>query len=141
MTWRSDMTAAGVGHRVMRTPERAEQAAIVRLLRTLRAEVYVLGTTRRRGDYPGTMQTAGLPDLVLFLPPQSAGGRWRQVWCEVKAIDGRLSPAQRAFRGHCGDAGVDYIYGSLTAVIDWLAAQGYVRAARGPAPSRDRGSL
>jgi hypothetical protein len=27
-----------------------------------------MGTTRRRGDYPGTMQTPGIPDLMAFLP-------------------------------------------------------------------------
>ena len=113
-----------------RVPERAEQAAIVRLLRTLRAEVYTLGTVRRHDDYPGTMQTPGVPDLLAFLPRGGEGRR--QVWIEVKAVDGRLSPAQRAFRDHCREAGVDHVWGSLTAVIDWLAAEGYVRTASVP---------
>lgn len=53
----------------LRLPEKAVQQQIVHLLRSLGAHVYEIGTRRRRQDYPGTMQSPGIPDLVAFLPP------------------------------------------------------------------------
>lgn len=79
-----------------RQPERAIQAHVVRLLRHVGCTVWVLGTTRRRGDYHGTMQTAGLPDVIAFLP--RAGG---VLFVEVKAPGGRLRPEQAQFRACC----------------------------------------
>ena len=111
-----------------RVPERVQQQHIVRLLRTLGAEVYVLGTVRRRGDYPGTMQSPGLPDLLAFLP---RGKERRQVWIEVKASNGRLSPPQLAFREHCRGGGIEHIVGGVDSVIAWLVAEGYLRESPG----------
>ena len=48
--------------------EKEIQADIVKLLETVGAAVYRIGTTRKRGDHQGTMQTAGIPDLVAFVP-------------------------------------------------------------------------
>jgi hypothetical protein len=112
-----------------RVPERAEQHHIVTLVRQLGGFVYVLGTTRRRHDYPGTMQTPGIADLLVFLPVRGTP-HLRQVWIEVKASDGRLSPPQRAFRDRCQRAGVDHLSGTLDAVIAFLTAEGYLRAER-----------
>jgi hypothetical protein len=48
-----------------RIPEKVIQQQIVTLLRSIGAQVWVLGTRRKRGDYQGTMQTPGLPDCDL----------------------------------------------------------------------------
>ena len=104
-----------------RQPERAIQAQIVRLLRSVGCQVYVLGTTRRRGDYHGTMMSPGLPDLIAFLP-RAIG----VLFVEAKAPKGRLRPQQAAFRDAavaCMDAGkgVYYATGGLEAVLIVLA--------------------
>lgn len=127
--------------------EKHEQADTQRLLLALGAAVYVLGT-RRPGGRPcptcgtvvpesqGTRQTAGLPDLLAFLP-----GRPHQVLAvEQKRPGGRLSPAQESFRALCEDSRLEYVTGSIDAVIRWLQARGYVRPARGPAAWRSRGT-
>ena len=48
--------------------EKDIQSDVVKLLKTVGAAVYKIGTTRKRGDHQGTMQTAGIPDLVAFVP-------------------------------------------------------------------------
>ena len=48
--------------------EKEIQADIVKLLNTVGAAVYKIGTTRKKGDHQGTMQTPGIPDLVAFVP-------------------------------------------------------------------------
>ena len=108
-----------------RHPERDEQAHIVRLLRTVGAEVWTLGTTRRHGDYQGTNQAPGLPDLLSFLPVPD-GGRVLLV-VEVKAPGGRLRPDQVRFRDCCRAAGIHHITGGIDAVIAWLLEHGYLK--------------
>jgi len=108
-----------------RQPERAEQAHIVRLLRTLGSDVWTLGTTRRRSDYQGTNQAPGLPDLLAFLPA-SDGGRVLLV-VEVKASGGRLRPDQVRFRDCCRAAGIAHVTGGVDAVIAWLLDHGYLK--------------
>ena len=131
--------------RTGRVAERVEQAHIVQLLRSLGAAVYVLGTVRRRGDYPGTMQTPGLPDLYVVLPPARLPATrptlrgHSPLWVEVKAQGGRLRPAQVAFQAQCIVAGVPHVVGGLDAVIAYLIAGGWLAAAsvphyRRPAP-------
>ena len=51
--------------------EKEIQADIVKLLETVGAAVYKIGTTRKKGDHQGTMQTPGIPDLVAFVPSAS----------------------------------------------------------------------
>lgn len=115
-------------------PERAEQAAIVKLLRTLGAAVYVIGTVRRRNDsHHGTMQTPGIPDLYAFLPSPPVvnchGAPFPPVavWIEVKAATGRLSPEQRAFRDHCDQRDAAHIVGGIDHVQNWLVDHGWLR--------------
>jgi hypothetical protein len=108
-----------------RQPEKAEQAAIVRLLRLVGAEVWVLGTRRPRGDYPGTRQSPGLPDLIASLPTRD--GRRRRLEVEVKVPGGRLSPAQRRYREHALASGIDHVVGDVDAVVAYLAAGGWIR--------------
>lgn len=114
----------------VRISERQVQASIVQLLKTMGARVWVLGTVRRSGDYAGTMQTPGIPDLLAFLPPciGPSTASWRQVWIEVKAEGGRLRPQQTFFRDSCALAGVEHITGDLDAVLRYLRAAGYVKA-------------
>ena len=47
--------------------EKHVQADIVKLLESVGAAVYKIGTTRKKGDHQGTMQTAGIPDLLAFV--------------------------------------------------------------------------
>jgi uncharacterized protein (DUF2342 family) len=115
--------------------ERQEQGAIIGLLRQVGGLVYVLGTVRKRGDYPGTMQTPGLPDLIAFLPqrrsttPGSIVTPRQLLTVEVKAKGGRLSPAQVTWQRVADEAGVEHVVGGLDAVIAWLTARGYLKGA------------
>lgn len=114
-----------------RHPERAEQAAIRQLLLHLGADVWTLGTTRRRGDYPGTMQTPGLPDLLAVLP-RGLG----VLFVEVKAPGGRLRDEQRRFRQACVSCELPYrvhhVVGGQDAVIAYLVSLGLVRVEQVP---------
>ena len=109
-----------------RQPEAAEQHAIVQLLCTVGCQVWTLGTHRRRGDYHGTMQSPGLPDLLAFLP--RAGGL---LCIEVKAKGGRLRPEQEVFRNAClaceAPWQVHHVVGGLDAVIAYLIALGLLK--------------
>lgn len=113
-------------------PERDEQTAIVQLLKLLGASVYVLGVTRRRSDYQGTMMSAGLPDLWAVLPLQgslrAAEPRSRiPLWIEVKAPSGRTSEPQAQFRAECLASQVPHILGGLADVESWLRKGGWLK--------------
>lgn len=126
--------------------ERREQEAVKRLLRALGAKFWVAGTVRRIGDYHGTMQTPGLPDLPLvFLPRHKLPGYatgdgmpFQLVVIEVKSPaaakskNGGLRPEQHDLLTFCGAAGVPYLHGDLNAIIAWLVEQGYLRASQLP---------
>ena len=118
--------------------EKDIQADIVTLLETVGAAVYTIGTTRKKGDHQGTMQTPGIPDLVAFVPvPAWAGGiagvsykrktPWVQLWIEVKRPGGVLSDAQRVFRMHAREAGCEHVTGGVDEVVDWLKARVVVK--------------
>lgn len=129
-----------------RQRERSEQAAIVQLLRALGAKVYTLGTTRRRGDHQGTMQTPGLPDVIAFLkhPTSLDCTRTRQLlFIECKAPGGRMRSEQVEFRGLAIAAETAHVTGGVDAVIAWLIQHGHLRADqvahyRQPAPTEAR---
>ena len=104
-----------------RIPERVVQRQIVHLLRSVGAQVWVLGTTRRRGDYHGTMQTPGLPDLI-------ASVKGHMLMVECKAAGGRLRPEQRVFQQACQDCGVAHVVGGVDEVVAWLVGEGILRA-------------
>jgi hypothetical protein len=117
----------------MRQAEKVEQAHGIKLLLALGARVYVSGTRRRRGDYPGTMQTPGIPDVEAWLPqPRTRdtrmGGPLRVLlkW-ECKRAGGRLSDAQREYQQLCGDADVAHVVGPLDELIGWLIDADYLR--------------
>jgi hypothetical protein len=121
-------TAARPWPRLTDRTEKGEQAAIVDLLRYVGASVWVLGTRRPRGDYPGTRQTPGLPDVMAFLPPSPGGKRWVLLCIEVKrGPRERLRPGQQAFRELCQLAGISHVVGPFEAVWAWLRDHGYVR--------------
>lgn len=130
--------------RLPRIPEKAVQASIVKLLRSIGAAVYVLGTTRRRGDYQGTMQTPGIPDLYVVFPSRykdktgklhraevapdhSFGVGPVHVWVEVKSKAGRLSSAQQRFKNWHLFTGPEHIVGGIDEVIAWLKCGGWVK--------------
>lgn len=117
-----------------RVPEKAEQAHIVQLLRSIGAAVYAIGTHRRRGDYQGTMQSPGIPDLMAFLPAWDRARPSRRIFLfiECKARGGRLRAEQQVFRDQCLDADVCHIVGGLDDVIAWLTERGYVNANQFP---------
>lgn len=104
-----------------RIPERVVQRQIVHLLRAVGAQVWVLGTTRRRGDHPGTMQTPGIGDLFAVL-------RGRALWVEVKAAGGKLRPEQVVFRDAVQTTPCHHVTGGVDEVVAWLVGQGILRA-------------
>lgn len=106
--------------------EKFEQQDGVKLLRSLGAVVYTIGTVRPRGDHPGTAMSPGLPDVICFLPRRGTAGRTLVVW-EVKAPGGRLRPEQREFASLCFDAGVSHCTGDLTALMVWLVGHGFLK--------------
>jgi len=120
--------------RKKRHPERAEQARIVGFLTSIGAKVWEIGTTRKKGDYQGTMQSPGLPDVIAFLKhPRPAGATYafpshplEQLVVEVKVEGNTMRPEQRIFRQMCLDAGVAHVVGDLNDVIRWLVEHGYV---------------
>lgn len=114
-----------------RQPERHEQRAIVQLLSTVGCRVFVLGTTRPRGDFHGTCQSPGLCDLLAFLP--NGGGL---LAIEVKAPGGRLRPEQEVFRNCCLACEqpwqVHHVVGGLDSVIHYLIQLGLLKADQVP---------
>jgi hypothetical protein len=93
----------------------------VHLLRSLGGLVWTIGTTRRAGDYQGTMMAAGLPDVI-------AAVRGRMLMLECKAKGGRPSEAQRVFQAACADCGVHHVVGGVDELLRWLVAEGLVKA-------------
>lgn len=113
--------------------EKVEQAHVVQLLRSIGGTVYVLGTRRRSGDYQGTMQSPGIPDLLAFIPARrSTNERPAFLFIECKVAGGRLSPEQRVFQQLCVAANIRHIVGDLDAVIAWLVQADYVTANQFP---------
>lgn len=121
-------------------PEKAEQAAIVQLLRSIGATVYILGhpSPADGRTFRGTGQTPGIPDLYAFLPPKQHHPDWPiayragGLWVEVKRVGGKLRPEQADFRDRCVRAGLPHVVGTCDAVIAWLVEAGYLVARDGP---------
>lgn len=127
--------------RKLQHPERHEQKAIVGLLTSLGAKVYVLGTTRKKGDFQGTMMSPGLPDLLVFLPYPKHYAEWpgteplrarTLLVIECKAKKGRLRPEQAEFQEMCHKADVHHVVGGLDVVIAFLIAFGFIKAENVP---------
>lgn len=117
-----------------RTLEKAEQAGTVKLLTMLGADVYVLGSRRRRGrscpscgtfvaEHQGTCQTPGVADLIVFLP----GPLPRRVcFIEQKRHGGTFSAEQRRFRTLAEGSTALYASGTLDDILQWLKEGGYL---------------
>ncbi len=120
--------------------EKHEQQDGVKLLRSLGAAVYVLGTKRRKGDYQGTNQTPGIADVEAWMPTKRSDqctpwmlSRQLLKW-EVKRSRGaKTSVEQESYAALCTDAGVSYVCGDLSALMRWLVDAGYLRADQVPA--------
>jgi hypothetical protein len=110
-----------------RTPERTEQAEIVKLLEMLGAKVYRIGTTRKRGDYQGTCQSPGISDLWVIWPRTMPMMFGIGMWIEVKAKNGRLRREQQQFRQECIDSNITHLVGGLDTVIAWCQQNGKLR--------------
>ncbi len=109
--------------------EKAEQQTIVELIEVLGGRVWVLGTRRRRGDHPGTMQSSGLPDLVAFLPRRVDSPYampYELLVIECKAAGGRLRAEQRELQTFCQQSGTAHVTGGIDDVTAWLEAHGYI---------------
>jgi len=98
-----------------RMPEKAVQAAVVRLYRVFGCVVYGLSQPR------ATMQSEGIPDLLIFAPRR--GVAW---WHECKTVGGHLSANQAAFGELCHLCHVGHVVGGLEAAKAQLAAVGLV---------------
>jgi hypothetical protein len=139
------------GPRLSRGPrvplEKTVQSHGVTLLRSLGAQVYVLGTRRRSDDYPGTMMTAGLPDVWAFLPrpvltsPVLGTHPLRFLWWEAKRPGATRRPEQCEFGRWCEAAGTPYVWGDLDALIAWLTAGGWLKPDTLPAYRQPKGSI
>lgn len=109
-----------------RRPEDSEQGNICQLTSSLGGKPWVLGTRRRRGDYPGTMQTAGVADLWLTLPvSRSTGAPAVGLWWEAKAPGERRTPDQVGFADWCAATNTPYGWGTFDDFIAWLIIRGY----------------
>lgn len=78
-------------------PEKQAQQAIRQYLRLRGARLYDLSQPRP------TMQHAGLPDILAFLPPYGL------LMIEVKSAVGRQTDSQREFAALCQVNGVVYL--------------------------------
>lgn len=116
-------------------PEKVQQSHIVQLLRGLGGQVYELGTRRARGDYQGTRQTPGLPDVLAFLPPSPRLSDPLRIprpyaqllMVEAKREGGKVRPAQREFQDWCGRSGIHHVLGTYDAVVGWCIQHGYLK--------------
>lgn len=111
--------------------EKHEQGDGVALLRSLGAQVYVLGHARPRGDRPSTMQTPGLPDVEAFLPrPRYRAGQFHPrrflKWEVKRPRKATIRAEQAAYRQLCLDADIAHVMGDLNTLIAWLVDGGYL---------------
>ena len=107
--------------------EKEIQADIVKLLKTVGAAVYKIGTKRKKTDHQGTMQTTGIPDLVAFVKVLSPYPYTVQLWVEVKRPRAVMSAQQMTFHMHALEAGCEHVTGGVDEVLAWLKARGVVK--------------
>ena len=112
--------------RRLRPPsEKQVEARVIATYRALGCVVYKLSQPR------ATMQTPGLPDLLVFAPWRTVPP-WRTVaarafaWHEVKRVGGKQSAAQAMFQYHADAAGHTYLLGGVDVAREWLQRIGVV---------------
>lgn len=115
-----------------RIPETIVQHHVCQLLSSLGSAVYVMGTKRPKGDFQGTRQTPGIPDVMAFVPNRRNPGSYILLFVECKAVGGKLRPEQRTFRENCIAAGQGHVVGGLDDVIAWLLSAGLINASQVP---------
>lgn len=133
----------GEPHVRLAVPEKDVQFAVIHLFclvgccyekTGLHSDIYVLGTRRPRhlaAAAHRTHQTPGIGDLFIFLPAP----RWPVpgtpsppcVWFEVKADDGKPSPAQLAFQERCLSRGIAHVMGGVDAARSFLNRFGFLK--------------
>lgn len=135
--------------------ERTEQANVIKLYRAVGGKVYVIGTTRKKGERcphckqfvpntdHGTHQTPGLADLLVFFETRG-DVPGAVLFHEVKAARGRLSDDQKVFRALCQATATAHVVGGLDAAIEFLVRTGRARTEsfphyRLPKPAGDEG--
>lgn len=112
---RVQASATGCGGVVKRLPPRPEwqeQAAAINLLKMRGWKVWRVGQRNARGT-----QDAGVPDCIAIHP------RYGLMFYECKRERmGRQSAAQKTFEAACVEAGVRYVCGPVTTLIEALEA-------------------
>lgn len=130
-------SAFSSGRRRRQQPEKTEQSHIVQTIALLGGKSYVLGTRRgtvrcincgkQTPEHQGTKQTAGVSDVLAFLPLVNApvgSPRAVLVFVEVKAARGRMSTEQQEFREWSLHACQAHVVGGFNAFADWLIERG-----------------
>lgn len=117
--------------------EKYQQHDGCKLLSSIGAAVYTIGTRRSRGkpcpkcktfvpEDQGTRQTPGISDVLAFLPPKPGPSRVA-LWWEAKHADGgRVSPEQRDFAELCRLSSQAHCLGPVDELIAWLVTNGYL---------------
>jgi len=134
----------GAGRRLVQH-EKFEQGDGIKLLRSIGATVYTVGTRRSRGTRckkcgefvpnpdQGTRQTPGIPDVLAFMRPHEmdlATQRPRRhlLWWEAKRPGGgEESDAQREFRALCSETATLHCLGDVNDLVAFLVAQGFLK--------------
>lgn len=113
---------------------------IKKLLNSIGAAVYVMGTIRHDGNSDDTIPIPGVSGLLLcWLPDrriQSSGVIVSTnvpvlLFVQCMAKDAEMSPEQRIFRRWCHAAHVHHVVGDQQAVIQWLIDQRMIAATHG----------
>ena len=99
--------------------EKEVERACMELYRVFRGAVWKLSQPRH------TMQTAGLPDLLVFCLDRE--GAMAAAWHEVKRPGGKQSVPQAGFQAYVELAGHRYLHGGLDVAKEWLREIGRYR--------------
>lgn len=123
--------------------EKFQQHDGCKLLSSLGAAVYTIGTRRSKGkpcpkcktfvpEDQGTRQTPGIFDVLAFLPARN-GKPVVALWWDAKHADGgRVSPEQKEFAELCRLASQAHCIGPYDVLFAWLMEHEYLRADRVP---------
>lgn len=99
--------------------EKHEQDDICKLTSTLGGKPHVYGTRRPKGDFQGTRQTIGVPDLWIAF-------RGFALFWEVKREGEDRTPPQLAFAEWCEVSHTNYGWGTYNDFCDRLIVEGLV---------------
>lgn len=123
--------------------EKFQQHDGCKLLSSLGADVYTIGTRRSKGkacpkcktfvpEDQGTRQTPGIADVLAFLPEKN-GKPAIALWWEAKHADGgHASAEQLHFAELCRRSSQAHCIGPLNALFAWLLEHKYLNAGQVP---------